>query len=53
VNLDAFIAVEKHLLHRQGVFPSTRVRGPVGFRLDAETAAEVDRLFDLVFAAAG
>jgi 4-hydroxy-tetrahydrodipicolinate synthase len=53
VNLDAFIAVEKHLLHRQGVFPSTRVRGPVGSRLDPETAAEVDRLFDLVLAATG
>lgn len=51
VNLDAFIAVEKHLLHRQGVFPNMRRRGPVGFRLDPETAAEVDRLFDLVFAA--
>ena len=46
--LDAFIAVEKHLLVRQGVFESTRVRGPVGFRLDPETTAEVDRLFDLL-----
>ena len=49
--LDAFIAVEKHLLHKQGVFPNTRVRVPVGFRLDPETAAEVDRLFDLLLAA--
>ena len=46
--LDGFIAVEKHLLVRQGVFESTRVRGPVGFRLDPETTAEVDRLFDLL-----
>ncbi|MEE8492137.1 MAG: dihydrodipicolinate synthase family protein [Acidimicrobiia bacterium] len=51
-NLDAFIAVEKHLLHKQGVFPNTRVRGPVGFRLDPETLAEVDRLFELLLAAA-
>ena len=44
--LDAFLAVEKHLLLRQGVFRNTRVRGPVGFELDPETRAEVDRLFD-------
>lgn len=44
--LDAFLAVEKHLLLRQGVFRNTRVRGPVSFELDPETRAEVDRLFD-------
>lgn len=44
--LDGFLAVEKHLLVRQGVFSNARVRGPVAYRLDAETAAEVDRLFD-------
>jgi dihydrodipicolinate synthase/N-acetylneuraminate lyase len=47
-SFDAFVAVEKHLLHTQGVFPNTRVRGPVGYRLDPETTAEVDRLFDLL-----
>ena len=46
--LDGFIAVEKHLLVRQGVFTSTRVRGPVGYRLDPETTAEVHRRFDLL-----
>ena len=51
--LDGFIAVEKHLLVRQGVFESARVRGPVGFRLDPETTAEVDRLFDLLQSAVG
>lgn len=45
-SLDAFVAVEKHLLRRQGVFTSTSVRTPTGFVLDEETAAEVDRLFD-------
>jgi dihydrodipicolinate synthase/N-acetylneuraminate lyase len=50
-SLDAFLAVEKYLLVKQGVFSSTRVRGPVGFRLDEETRQEVDRLFDLVMAA--
>lgn len=45
-SLDAFLAVEKHLLVRQGIFQNTLVRGPVGFQLDAETRHEVDRLFD-------
>ena len=46
--LDAFLAVEKYLLVKQGVFQNTLVRGPVGFTLDEETRREVDRLFDLV-----
>jgi 4-hydroxy-tetrahydrodipicolinate synthase len=50
-SLDAFLAVEKYLLVKQGVFKNTVVRGPVGYVLDAETRAEVDRLFDLVTAA--
>lgn len=45
-SLDAFLAVEKHLLVRQGIFKNTIVRGPVGFRLDQETQREVDRLFE-------
>jgi 4-hydroxy-tetrahydrodipicolinate synthase len=47
-SLDAFLAVQKHLLVRQGVFTNTIVRGPVGFHLDEPTRAEVDRLFDLL-----
>jgi 4-hydroxy-tetrahydrodipicolinate synthase len=46
--LDGFLAIEKHLLARQGVFRNTIVRGPVGYVLDDETRAEVDRLFDLL-----
>ena len=46
--LDGFIAVEKHLLVRQGVFNSDRIRGPVGYRLDPESRYEVDRRFDLL-----
>jgi 4-hydroxy-tetrahydrodipicolinate synthase len=45
-SLDAFLAVEKHLLLRQGIFKNTLVRGPVGFCLNAETRREVDRLFE-------
>ena len=51
-SLDAFLAVEKHLLVRQGIFKNTLVRGPVGFRLDEETKREVDRLFDRMVQAA-
>lgn len=46
VGLDGFLAVEKHLLVRQGVFHNVVVRGPVAYRLDRETREEVDRLFD-------
>jgi 4-hydroxy-tetrahydrodipicolinate synthase len=51
-SLDAFLAVEKHLLMRQGIFKNTLVRGPVGFHLDEETKREVDRLFDRMIEAA-
>ena len=47
-SLDAFLAVEKHLLVRQGIFRNTIIRGPVGYALDDETRREVDRLFDLL-----
>jgi len=47
-SLDAFLAIEKHLLVKRGVFTSAHVRGPVGYTLDDETRAEVDRLFDLL-----
>ncbi len=50
-SLDAFLAIEKHLLVRQGIFKNTIVRGPVGFALDDVTRREVDRLFDLLMAA--
>jgi dihydrodipicolinate synthase/N-acetylneuraminate lyase len=52
-SLDAFLAVEKYLLVKQGVFQTTRVRGPVGYTLDDQTRDEVDRLFDRVMAALG
>jgi dihydrodipicolinate synthase/N-acetylneuraminate lyase len=51
-SLDAFLAVEKHLLVRQGIFKNTVIRGPVGFHLDEETKREVERLFDWMMAAA-
>jgi len=47
-SLDAFLAIEKYLLVKQGVFRNTIVRGPVAYRLDPETQAEVDRLFHVL-----
>jgi 4-hydroxy-tetrahydrodipicolinate synthase len=44
--LDGFLAIEKHLLVRRGIFSSSRRREPYSWELDVETAAEVDRLFD-------
>jgi 4-hydroxy-tetrahydrodipicolinate synthase len=51
--LDAYLAVEKHLLVRQGIFSNTLVRGPVGWRLSDEDRLLVDRLFDEMMAASG
>ena len=52
-SLDGFLAVEKHLLVRQGIFRNEIVRGPRGFVLDDETRAEVDRVFDRLMVACG
>ena len=46
--LDGFLAIEKHLLVRRGIFTSARRREPTAWQLDDETAAEVDRLFALL-----
>jgi len=46
--LDSYVAVEKYLLAKQGVFPSRAMRGPVGRVLDPATCQEIDRLFDLL-----
>lgn len=50
-SLDSFVAVQKHLLVRQGVLPRTDPRGPVCYRLDDHTRREVDRLFERLAAA--
>jgi dihydrodipicolinate synthase/N-acetylneuraminate lyase len=46
--LDAYVAIEKYYLHKQGVFKNTVSRAPRGFYLDEETQQECDRLFDLI-----
>jgi dihydrodipicolinate synthase/N-acetylneuraminate lyase len=43
--LDGFLAIEKDLLVKRGIFASDRRRTPYGWELDGETAVEVDRLF--------
>jgi 4-hydroxy-tetrahydrodipicolinate synthase len=50
-SLDAFLAIEKYLLVKQGVFRNAIVRGPVGYVMDDQTRTEVDRLFELLMAA--
>jgi len=44
--LDGFLAIEKYLLVKRGLFASARRREPNGWSLDGETAREVDRLFE-------
>ena len=44
--LDGFLAIEKHLLVRQGVFKNDIVRRPAAFQLDDATRRQVDALFD-------
>lgn len=48
--LDGFLAVEKYLLHREGVFMTPRRRRPYVWDMDEETRAEIDRLFKLLTA---
>jgi len=43
--LDGFLAIEKHLMARRGLFPSDRRRAPFAWTLDPETRAHVDQLF--------
>jgi 4-hydroxy-tetrahydrodipicolinate synthase len=44
--LDGYIVTERHLMHRQGLFPNQVHRGPLAFQLDDETRCEIDRLYD-------
>lgn len=46
--LDQFLAIEKHLLVKQGIFKNKRIRGPVGYRMDPSTQREVDEAFELL-----
>jgi 4-hydroxy-tetrahydrodipicolinate synthase len=50
VTLDGYLAVEKYLLKKRGIFKNELVRGPVALQLDDHARAEVDRLFDRLMA---
>lgn len=43
--LDGFLAIEKYILRKRGLFANENRRPPISWSLDAETAQEVDRLF--------
>jgi 4-hydroxy-tetrahydrodipicolinate synthase len=43
--LDAYVAVEKYLLLKQGVFINTNQRGPVGFKLNSDTKQKIDTAY--------
>ncbi|MFK7778485.1 MAG: dihydrodipicolinate synthase family protein, partial [Gimesia sp.] len=46
--LDGFLAIEKYLLVKRGIFKSEQRCTPHAWDLDQETKAEVDRLFELL-----
>ncbi len=51
--LDGFLAVEKYVLHKQGLFTTDIRRRPYNWELDAETQSEVDRLLVILEAEVG
>jgi 4-hydroxy-tetrahydrodipicolinate synthase len=49
--LDGFLAIEKYVLHKRGLFTTDRRRQPFAWSLDEETRQEVDRLMERLQAA--
>lgn len=46
--LDGFLAIEKYVLKKRGLFETDRRRKPFSWSLDEETRAEVDRLLEIL-----
>lgn len=46
--LDGFLAIEKYLMVKRGLFETARRRSPNSWSLDPETQAEVDRLLEML-----
>lgn len=46
--LDGFLAIEKYILVKRGLFTSDRRREPNAWTLDMETQVEVDRLLEML-----
>lgn len=49
--LDGFLAVEKYVLHKRGLFATDLRRHPYSWSLDEETRLEIDRLLERLEAA--
>jgi 4-hydroxy-tetrahydrodipicolinate synthase len=49
--LDGFLAIEKYLMVKRGIFADDSRRPPFSWELDQETRAEVDRLFGMLMQA--
>lgn len=47
-SLGAYVAVEKYLLRRQGIFVNDLCRGPVDFHVDQLTAVQLDALLGML-----
>ena len=45
-NIDGYVAVEKYLLVKQGIFDSTRQRGPVRTILSSQVKNDIDQIFE-------
>jgi len=48
--LDAYVAIEKYLLVKQGVLTNMNQRGPVGYKLTPEVAKDIDKAFEELIA---
>jgi 4-hydroxy-tetrahydrodipicolinate synthase len=46
--LDGFLAIEKYLMVKRGIFANDFRRQPYSWKLDPETREEVDRLFEIL-----
>jgi 4-hydroxy-tetrahydrodipicolinate synthase len=44
-SLDAYLAVEKYLMVKQGIFTNENRREPIGYRLDEQTKTRIDEIF--------
>ena len=44
--LDAYVAIEKYLLVKQGVLTNMNQRGPVGYKLTPEVAKNIDKAYE-------
>lgn len=46
--LDGYLATEKYVMHKRGLFATTRRRRPYAWEMDEETRREFDRLVELL-----